>query len=200
MSAVVRPDQIISKLICTPVGSDVQCVSTASNSADLYVYCPISFDATADTQWISSNAQAADFDRARPGFLRAVGSGIIFVTANYPSTSAFPVLQRQYPAFFMTPGQLPEPAILLTINVLDASTMPATALRDVQISVETERGPNQSCTTRVGTCDRHSIFVLPGHLIVRTAKDGYQPVTRELDANAVSDRFGILLRVDMARQ
>jgi hypothetical protein len=184
---------------CTPIGNDVQCLATASNSADLYVYCPISLDATADTRWISSNAQVAVFDQTRPGFLRVVGSGLTFVTANYPSTSAFPVLQRQYPAYYMSPGQVAEAAIHLTINVLEPSRTPPTPLQGVQITVEPERGPNQSCMTKIGTCDRHSLIVLPGHFMVRATKEGYQPVTKELEANAITDRFGIAIRIDMFR-
>ena len=187
------------EVACTPIGSDVQCTATASNSADLYVYCPISFDATADTRWISSNPQAAVFDQARPGLLRAVGSGIVVVTANYPSTSAFPVLQRGYPAFFMSPGQAPESAISVVINVADPSTTPPTAVREAQVALEPERGPAQSCTTKTGTCDPRSIYVLPGHATVRVTKEGYQPAIRELDADAITNRGGITLRIDMVK-
>src|SRR5437016_7395011 len=63
------------KLTCEPTGGpEVWCRATADNSADLYVYCPLSFDVTNQTQWISSDPSLGVFDPSHPGHLRAVGS------------------------------------------------------------------------------------------------------------------------------
>ena len=185
------------KVTCEPTGGpEVWCRATADNSADLYVYCPLSFDVTNQTQWILSDPSLGVFDPSHPGHLRAVGSGMVTVTANYiPAGYVYPVPSFQHPAFLMNGDAPAERAIDFSIIVFGPSTSPPKPiLSGVQITLEPERGPVQSCITTSNGCFK--LLVVPGHVTITATKDGYQPLMKDVQVPGTNTSFSTQL--DMA--
>jgi hypothetical protein len=188
----------VVKVTCDLIGGpEVSCRATADNSADLYVYCPLSLDATNQTQWTSSDPSVGVFDPSHPGHLRAVGSGMVTVTANYylHAGDVNPVPSFEHPTFLMNGDAPAERAIDFQILVFGPATSPPKPiLSGVQITLEPERGPVQSCiTTGSGTCSAGKLVVVPGRVTVMATKDGYQPLVKDVQVPGTNTSFSTQL-------
>ena len=147
---------------CTPIGSDVQCQSTLSETG----YCATSGsrDITAVSQWLSSNPSVATF--TIPGLLKVLAPGEVAITATYGSEGV------TGPDFTVAPGAIPEQMVNLLVTVEDAA-IPNKRIPDASIDVIPERGPRQTCqSSSTGAC---VFWVFPTTVHVRASKPEYQP-------------------------
>ena len=161
-----QPDQL--NLSCAAVGSDLQCNAVATNTGELYVYCPVTLTVTNAVSWTSSAPAVATFTGSPPGFLKVLAPGQLAITA------AYGFLQGSALSFNVAPGAAPERLIQVVIIVEHSVT--GARVRDVVVELTPARGPVQTCVTgQTGSCIP-LLLVLPGTTHVRASKAGYQPV------------------------
>jgi hypothetical protein len=161
-----QPDQL--RISCTAVGADLQCSAVATNTGELYVYCPVTLTVTGQTSWSSSDSTIAAFSSSPAGFLKVLAAGRVQVNA------AYGILRSSTTSFAVDPRSAPEALLQVSVIVEDSRT--SARVPDVTVEIAPERGPAQICVTnQFGACSPFP-EVLPGTTRIKASKAGYQTV------------------------
>jgi hypothetical protein len=151
---------------CTPIGSDAQCSATADNNVSK---CrPEHADVTSSAFFISSDTSVAVFGTpgTPPGYLKAVGTGNVTVTAQY--LNLVPILTAR---LFLSPGVPSEHLVILDIVVENAIT--AARIPGASVVVTREGDSPKTCTTGSnGIC---GVQLRHGPLIIGATAANYEP-------------------------
>src|SRR5260221_711408 len=123
------------RVSCAAVGADLQCSAVATNTGELYVYCPVMLTVTGQTSWSSSDPAAGAFTGSPPGFLKVLAPGRVHVDSKYG------FLQGTTIPFAVDPRGTPERLIQVAVTVEDSRT--AARVPDVSVDIVPERGPAQ---------------------------------------------------------
>jgi hypothetical protein len=156
-----RGPVIFHTLQCTPVGSDVQCVTQRSEGG--HCFDPTSRNVTASAEWISSNPGVARF--TSPGFLRVFSAGQVEISSRVGPDGAV-----GDHAYVVGLGAVPERLSRLFVRVRDAAT--SGRLLNVRVEIQPTRGPSQSCET--GVAEPCSFLIFVGPTRVSASLQGYE--------------------------
>jgi hypothetical protein len=159
---------------CAPLGSDLSCL--ADRWEDGYCAGP-DRDVTTTATWISTNPRVADFDPAKPGFLKVFAPGEVTVLATYDT------LRSPAPTFFVAPGVPPLREVSIGINVIRVGS--SVRIPDVAIEISPEGAERQRCMSNENSfCRFTSRMAINGAIDVSVAKDGYAPIRQTLRATS----------------
>jgi len=163
---------------CTPSGSDARCTATADNY-NTYTCGTRTMDVTASAQFISSDPLVATFGvpGAAPGYLTAVGTGNVTITADYANLDVIETARM-----FLSPGVPSENLVDLSVRVRSAVTLASIA--GASVTVTPDKGLPQSCeTNQFGSC---RVLLRHGVYIIAATAAGYQPGQSTLGSGATS--------------
>lgn len=179
------------EVVCTPTGSDAACTATAKN-INLYTCGTTSLDVTSSAVFTSSDPSIARVGAigAAPGFVTAVGTGNVAITARYLDLTSNPGPNSTAYMFF-SPGAPSEHLADLMVTVRNAATL--ASLASASVTVTPDKGLPQSCVTNSsGFCDvqlRHGVY------IIAATATGFQPGQTTLGSGATA--LSLTLRVDL---
>ena len=163
---------------CTPAGSDAKCTATAEKFSS-YVCGTRTLDVTDSAVFSSSDPSIAKFDApgAARGYLTAVGTGNVTITADYRSLDLLST-----PYMFLSPGIPSENLVDLFVSVRNAVTL--AKIPGAAVTVTPDKGLPQTGETNQGGAFR--LWLRHGIYIISATAPGFQPGQSTFASGATS--------------